>query len=91
MNKSEWIAAVAETAGTSKKDTEQLLNVALDLIAEKLSQGERVQLSNFGTFEFREHQARVARNPRTGQTVEIPARMMLAFRPSPALLENQEK
>ena len=91
MNKSQWVAAVAETAGTNRKETEELLNLALDLIADKLSQGEKVQLSGFGTFEFRKHQSRVARNPRSGDVVVIPERMMLAFRPSPNLLEDQEK
>ena len=91
MNKSQWVAAVAEATGTSRKKTDKVLSLALEVIAKELAQGEEVQLSGFGTFEFRYHQSRVARNPRSGDTVVIPERMMLAFRPSPNLLEDQEK
>ncbi len=82
MNKSELTAAAAQAAGVQKKDAERLLNAAIDIIAQKLSQGESVQLSGFGTFEVRNREARVGRNPVTRKTVEIPATKVPAFKAS---------
>ena len=85
MNKSELIAAAALAAGLQKKDAERLLNAAIDIIAQKLSQGESVQLSGFGTFEVRNREARVGRNPVTRKSVEIPATKVPAFKASKGL------
>ncbi|MBO5891297.1 MAG: HU family DNA-binding protein [Oscillospiraceae bacterium] len=85
MNKSELIAAAAQAAGVQKKDAERLLNAAIDIIAQKLSQGESVQLSGFGTFEVRNREARVGRNPVTRKSVEIPATKVPAFKASKGL------
>ena len=82
MNKSELTAAAAQAAGIQKKDAERLLNAAIDIIAQKLSQGESVQLSGFGTFEVRNREARVGRNPVTRKSVEIPATKVPAFKAS---------
>ena len=82
MNKSELTAAAAQAAGVQKKDAERLLNAAIDIIAQKLSQGESVQLSGFGTFEVRNREARVGRNPVTRKSVEIPATKVPAFKAS---------
>ena len=85
MNKSELTAAAAQAAGIQKKDAERLLNAAIDIIAQKLAQGETVQLSGFGTFEVRNREARVGRNPITRQAVEIPATKVPAFKASKTL------
>lgn len=85
MNKSELTAAAAQAAGIQKKDAERLLNAAIDIIAQKLSQGESVQLSGFGTFEVRNREARVGRNPVTRKSVEIPATKVPAFKASKGL------
>ena len=85
MNKSELTAAAAFAAGVSKKDAERLFNAAIDIIIQKLAQGESVQLSGFGTFEVRDREARVGRNPVTRKTVEIPATKVPAFRASKGL------
>lgn len=82
MNKSELIAAAAESAGVTKKDTERIINAALDIITRKLAAGEKVQLSGFGIFEAKERQARVGRNPHTREAVEIPASRVPGFKPS---------
>ena len=63
MNKTELIAIAAENAGLTKKDTERLLNAAIDAITLALVRGEKVQLSGFGTFETKTREARVGRNP----------------------------
>ena len=60
MNKTELIAAAAEKTGMTKKDTEKVLNAALDAIAAALAQNDKVQVSGFGIFEVKEREARMA-------------------------------
>ena len=90
MNKTELIAIAAENAGLTKKDTERVLNAALDAICAAMGEHEKVQLSGFGTFETKEREARVGRNPHTLQAIEIPATRVPAFKPSKALKEIVE-
>ena len=85
MNKTELIAAVAESAGLSKKDTERVVNAALDTITNALCKGEKVQISGFGSFEIKERDARIGRNPHTKEAIEIPATRVPAFKASKAL------
>jgi len=85
MNKTEWIAATAESAGITKKDAERVLNAAIDAITAELTAGGKVQLSGFGVFEVKEREARVGRNPHTRQSIEIPATRVPAFKASKAL------
>ena len=85
MNKTELIAAAAEHAGLTKKDTERVLTAAIDAITAALVQGEKVQISGFGTFDTKEREARVGRNPHTREAIEIPATRVPGFKPSKAL------
>ena len=85
MNKTELIAAAAESTGMTKKDTERVLNAAIDAITAALIQGEKVQLSGFGTFEAKPREARVGRNLHTRETMEIPATRVPGFKASKAL------
>ena len=85
MNKSELIAMTAENTGLTKKDAERVLNAALDIISASLVSGDKVQLSGFGSFEIKDREARVGRNPRTKETIDIPATRMPVFKPSKAL------
>ena len=85
MNKTELVAVAAEKSGLSKKDTERVLNAAIDTVVAALSKGERVQISGFGIFEAKEREARVGRNPRTKESIEIPATRTPAFKASKAL------
>ena len=85
MNKTELIAAVSESAGLTKKDTERVINAAIDAITASLVRGEKVQISGFGTFEIKDREARVGRNPRTKEAIEIPATRTPVFKPSKAL------
>ena len=82
MNNTELIAAVAESAGLSKKDTERVVNAALDTITTALCKGEKVQISGFGTFEVKDREARVGRNPHTKEAIEIPATKVPGFKAS---------
>ena len=91
MNKTELIAVAAESAGLTKKDTERVLNAAIDAITAALVKGEKVQLSGFGTFETKEREARIGRNPHTMQAIEIPATRVPSFKASKALKDNVAK
>ena len=91
MNKPELIAIAAENAGLTKKDTERILNAALEAISQALVRGEKVQLSGFGTFETKDREARIGRNPHTKEAVEIPATRVPAFKASKALKDNIAK
>ena len=91
MNKTDLIAAAAEKSGMSKKDTERVINAALDTVVASLAKGERVQISGFGIFEAKEREARVGRNPRTKEAIEIPATRSPAFKPSKVLKDTVAK
>ncbi|HEY8393742.1 MAG TPA: HU family DNA-binding protein [Thermaerobacter sp.] len=87
MNKPELVNAIAEKTGLNKKDSERAVNAFVESISEALAKGEKVSLVGFGTFEVRTRQARTGRNPRTGQTLTIPAAKVPAFKPGKQLRE----
>ena len=87
MNKTELIAAAAEASGIQKKDAERFMNAALDIMAQALKKGDKVQLTGFGTFEVKQRQARMGRNPKTREAVEIPPARVPDFKPSQNLKE----
>lgn len=91
MNKTELITAVAAASGVSRKDAERVMNAALDIITQTLVKGDKVQLSGFGIFEVKDREARVGRNPRTKETVQIPATRTPVFKPSKALKDTVGK
>ena len=85
MNRTEFIAAVAEKAEISKKDSEKALKAFVDVVAEQLKAGDKVQLVGFGTFEVSERAAREGRNPQTGETMTIAACKAPKFKAGKAL------
>lgn len=85
MNKTELIAITAQNTGMTKKDTERVLNAALDAMTAAMAQGEKVQLSGFGTFDVKAREARIGRNPHTKETIDIPATNVPVFKASKAL------
>lgn len=91
MNKTELIAAVAQSTGLTKKDTERALNAAIDAITASMVAGEKVQLSGFGTFEVKAREARIGRNPHTREAIEIPATNVPVFKASKALKDTVAK
>ena len=91
MNKSDLIAAAAQSTGVCKKDAERVLNAALDHISAALASGSKVQLSGFGSFEVKDREARVGRNPRTKETIQIPATKLPAFKAAKALKDAVAK
>ena len=91
MNKTELIAAVAEKAGLTKKDAERVVNATLETITESLVNGDKVNVSGFGIFEVKAREARVGRNPRTKETIQIPATKLPAFKASKTLKDAVAK
>ena len=91
MNKTELIAVVSQAAGLTKKDTERVINAAIDAITASLMEGEKVQLSGFGTFEVKDREARIGRNPHTKEAIEIPATRVPSFKASQALKDTVAK
>ena len=85
MNKTELIAVVAEKSGITKKDAERVVSATFETIAAELKKNEKVQISGFGIFEVKEREARVGRNPRTKEAIQIPASKAPAFKASKAL------
>lgn len=85
MNKTELVAAIAEKTDLSKKDAEKALKAFTDVVAEELAKGEKIQLVGFGTFEVSERAAREGRNPRSGETMTIPASKAPKFKVGKAL------
>ena len=91
MNKADLVAAVAEKTGISKKDSEKAVNAAFDAITEALVAGDKVQLVGFGAFETKERSARVGRNPKTKEEIQIPASRVPAFKAGKALKDAVAK
>jgi len=89
MTKSDLVAAIAEKAGIRKKDAEAALNAFIDVVTEALAKEEKVEIR--GTFLMKERAPRVARNPRTGEKVEVPAKLSPAFKPGKDLKDATEK
>jgi DNA-binding protein HU-beta len=85
MNKTELAAAVASKAEMTKKDAEKAVNAVLETLADTLAKGEKVQLVGFGTFETKARAERTAKNPRTGETVTVPATRVPGFKAGQAL------
>lgn len=85
MNKTEFIAAVAEQANLSKKDAEAAVKAFTDVVSNELKKGEKIQLVGFGTFEVSERAAREGRNPRTGETMSVAACKTPKFKAGKAL------
>ncbi len=91
MNKAELINAVSEKTGLSKKDSEKAINATFDTIGESLEAGEKVQLVGFGVFDVKERAARMGRNPKTKEEIEIPASRVPTFKAGKALKDVVDK
>ncbi len=88
MNKQELVANVAEQASLTKKDAEKAVNAVFETIENALSEGDRIQLIGFGTFEVKDRKARKGRNPQTGDEIEIAASRMPVFKAGKALKDS---
>ncbi|MBL4847567.1 MAG: HU family DNA-binding protein [Planctomycetes bacterium] len=88
VTKRDLVNRVAERAAMTQAQTQDVVQLTLDAICEAIVSEERLELRNFGVFEVRDRAPRKARDPRTGETMDVPARRVVTFRASPALLEQ---
>ena len=91
MNKTELVASVAEAMSLSKKDAENAVSAVIASITKSLTEGEKVQIAGFGTFEVRERSERIGRDPRTSEEIIIPASKTPAFKAGKALKDSVNK
>lgn len=87
MNKSDLISQVAEKTGLTRKAAGEAVESVFSIISDALSNGEKVTLVGFGTFEVRERAARRGVNPATGEAIDIPATRVPAFKAGKSLKE----
>lgn len=91
MNKSELITSMAEKSKLTKKDAETVLKAFIETVEETLETGEKVQLVGFGTFETRKRAARIGRNPKTKEEIQIPESTVPVFKPGKEFKERVNK
>lgn len=91
MNKAELIEALAQRSGLQKQKTKKMLDAYIDIVTEAMSHNEEIVLIGFGTLTPRPQTSRLARNPKTGTPVTIPARTTVKFKPGKYLLEAINK
>ena len=91
MNKNELIAEIAAKADLTKKDAEKALAAAVDTLTEAMVKGDKVMLVGFGSFETKQREARMGRNPKTKETIEIPATRVPVFKAGKALKDAVAK
>ncbi len=85
MTKMDLIDRVAEQFELTKKEAEVAVNAIFASISEALDKGDKVELRGFGVFKVRNKRARKGRNPRTGETIDVPAKLVPYFKPSKEL------
>ncbi len=85
MNKSELIDAVANAGDLNKADASRAVDGVIAAVTEALKSGDQVTIVGFGTFLVRQREARAGRNPRTGETIQIAASKVPAFKAGKAL------
>lgn len=87
MNKKELVDVVADKTGFTKKDVSIVADAVFESIKGALVEGEKVAVSGFGTYQVKLRKARMARNPQTGEPIEVPEKNAPVFKPSKALKE----
>jgi DNA-binding protein HU-beta len=87
MNKADIINKVHETLDTTKADAERAVECVIENIVESLKSGQEVSIAGLGIFSAKKREARTARNPRTGESIEVPAMRVPKFRAAKALKE----
>jgi integration host factor beta subunit len=85
MIKADLINQIAKEMNISKQEAETGVNLFFQMIKDALQRGEEIELRGFGSFRFRQRQARSGRNPRTGESVQVPPKKVLYFKPSKLL------
>ena len=88
MTKKDIVLKITDMTGIKQVDVKNIVQKTFDVITESLVRNEKVELRNFGVFKVKERRARFGRNPRTGETVPVPPRRVVVFKPG---LEMKEK
>jgi len=88
MNKADLVSMIAAKSNLTKKDSESALNAFVETVQTALKNGEKIQLVGFGTFEVRQRNARNGVNPRTKQSIKIPASKAPVFKAGKALKDS---
>ncbi len=85
MTKAELVAAIADRADLTRVKADAALDGLIDTIKDALTQGDKITLTNFGSFSVSSRGPRKGRNPRTGQVIDIPSRASIRFSPGASL------
>ena len=88
MNKQELVSKIADSAKCTKSEAASMLDSFVDIITKSLKKGQEVRLTGFGTFTTTKRKATTGRNPRTGQTIKIPASTQPKFRAGKSLRDS---
>ena len=88
MTKKEIVKTISEDIGLTQLKTKEIVQKTFDAIVETLVEEKRIELRNFGVFEVKQRAARKARNPRTGQRVDVPAKFVVTFKPGKEMEER---
>ena len=88
MTKKEIVKTISEAIGMTQLKTKEIVQKTFDAIVETLVEDRRIELRNFGVFEVKERAARKARNPRTGQRVDVPEKFVVTFKPGKEMEEK---
>ena len=88
MTKKDIVLKITDMTGIKQVDVKKVVQKTLDVIIESLVRSEKVELRNFGVFKIKERRARFGRNPRTGESVPVPPRKVVVFKPG---LEMKQK
>jgi DNA-binding protein HU-beta len=88
MNKADLVNSISEKTGLTKTKTNEVIDAFVESVTESLKSGDKVTLVNFGTFNTSKRDARKGRNPKTGETIEIPAKRVARFKVGTGLSKN---
>jgi len=91
MNKVDLVNAIAKKSGTTKRTAEAMVDAFTNTVTKSVSKGEKVTLIGFGSFSTLQRHARTGRNPRTGKTIQIPAKKVPRFAPGKAFKDALKK
>lgn len=90
MTKRELVIEVAERLGFTQNEVSDVVQATLDAITDSLAEGKRLEIRNFGVFDLKKRDARMGRNPRTGESVPIDEKRVAVFKPGKSLKERVE-
>ncbi len=91
MTKAELVEIISQETGVSKKDTGIVVNLIMENIGQALVQGDKVEVRGFGSFKVKTRNSRLARNPRTGDSVDVPIKRVPYFKASNELKARLNK